>query len=266
MIHPTAIVHPAAELDPSVDVGPFCVIESGVMIGAGCKLGPHVHVLGPTSIGRDNRFHTGCVIGDAPQDLKYKGQPTRLVIGDDNVFREYFTAHRSNSESEDTTIGSHNLFMSGSHVGHNCHVGNNVVFANGVLAAGHVTVEDRAFLSGSCLVHQFARVGTLAMMQGGSAISQDLPPFWIVQGAINVVIGVNVVGMRRAGVPHDEIQAVRTAYKLINRSGLTIPQALERIEAELGALPATRQLVDFIRSAKRGVCTAIHKRDPHHDD
>jgi UDP-N-acetylglucosamine acyltransferase len=258
MIHHTAIVHPAAELDPSVDVGPFCVIESGVMIGAGCKLGPHVHVLGPTSIGRDNRFHTGCVIGDAPQDLKYKGQPTRLVIGDDNVFREYFTAHRSNSESEDTTIGSHNLFMSGSHVGHNCHVGNNVVFANGVLAAGHVTVEDRAFLSGSCLVHQFARVGTLAMMQGGSAISQDLPPFTIAHGA-NQICGLNVVGLRRAGVSADARLELRELYRTLFRRGVPMRRALdearERFTGEL-----SKRMIDFVASARRGVCGHVGSR------
>jgi UDP-N-acetylglucosamine acyltransferase len=271
-VHPTAVVSAEARLAEDLTVGPYAVIDGPVTLGPGCRVGPHAHLIGPLTMGRGNVIHTGCVLGDEPQHLGYKGEVTRVEVGDFNTFREHTVVHRGMPVEAGkpgtgvTVIGNHNLLMSNSHVAHDCRVGDHCIFASGAVVGGHAEVHDQALLSGNTAVHQFCRVGRLALLGGTSAISQDLPPFWIVQGAINVVIGVNVVGMRRAGVPHDEIQAVRTAYKLINRSGLTIPQALERIEAELGALPATRQLVDFIRSAKRGVCTAIHKRDPHHDD
>ena len=252
-IHPTAIVHPRAELDPSVEVGPYTVIEAGVMIGPNCQIGPHAHFLGPTSIGADNRFHAGCVIGDAPQDLKYKGQPTRLVIGEGNVFREHFTAHRSNSEAEDTLIGSRSLFMAGSHVGHNSRVGDHVVFANGALVAGHVIVEDRAFLSGSCLVHQFARVGTMAMMQGGSAISQDLPPYTIAHGA-NLLGGLNIVGLRRAGVSAAQRLELGDLYRLLFRGSGALHEALADARARFQGELSLR-MIEFVAAAgRRGVC------------
>jgi UDP-N-acetylglucosamine acyltransferase len=255
MIHPTAIIDARAELDPSVEIGPYSVIEAGVMIGAGCRIGPHVHLLGPTSIGANNCFHTGCVVGDAPQDLKYKGEPTRLVIGEGNVFREFFTAHRSNSEKEDTTIGSNSLFMSGSHVGHNCHIGNHVVFANGALAAGHVIVEDRAFLSGSCLVHQFARVGTMAMMQGGAAISQDLPPFTIATGE-NGICGLNVVGLRRAGVTSEARHELRQLYRALFRRGVPMSEALAESRVRFtGEL--SKRMIEFVAAARKGVCRHV---------
>jgi UDP-N-acetylglucosamine acyltransferase len=255
MIHPTAVVHPHAELDSSVEVGPYSIIEAGVMVGAGSRIGPHVHLLGPISIGLNNRFHTGCVVGDDPQDLKYEGQSTRLVIGDGNVFREHFTAHRSNSETEETTIGSNNLFMSGSHVGHNCHIGSNVVFANGALAAGHVRIEDRAFLSGSCLVHQFARVGTLAMMQGGAAVSQDLPPYTMATGE-NGICGLNVVGLRRAGVTSEARQELRELYRLLFRRGVPMTQALAESRGRFtGEL--SQRMIEFIAAARKGVCRHV---------
>ena len=168
-IHPTAVIAPGAQLAPGVEVGPYAVIDAHVILGANCRVGSHAHITGHTSIGERNFFHTGCVIGDAPQDLKYHDEPTRLVIGDDNVFREHATVHRSNKVEEDTIVGSKNFIMANAHIGHNCHVGNRAIIANGVLLAGHVVIGDAAFLSGNCLVHQFVRVGTLALMQGGSA-------------------------------------------------------------------------------------------------
>ncbi|HVY72419.1 MAG TPA: acyl-[acyl-carrier-protein]--UDP-N-acetylglucosamine O-acyltransferase, partial [Verrucomicrobiae bacterium] len=167
MIHPTAVIHSRAQVDAGVTVGPFAVIDEHVVVGANCQIGPHVHLTGHTTIGARNRFHAGCVIGDAPQDLKYHDEPTRLVIGDDNLFREHVTVHRSNKLAEDTVIGARNFFMAHSHVGHNSALANNIILANGALIAGHVTVEDRAFISGNCLVHQFTRIGMLALMQGG---------------------------------------------------------------------------------------------------
>ncbi len=263
MIHPTAIVDPRAEIDPSVEIGPYSVIDAGVKVAANCWLGPHVHLTGHTSIGANNRFHAGCVIGDAPQDVKYKGEPTRLVIGENNIFREHFTAHRSNSEKEDTTIGSNNMFMSGSHVAHNCHIGNFVIVANGGLIAGHATVEDRAFISGTCLIHQFARVGTLAMMQGGSGISKDLPPFTVATGA-NTICGLNVVGLRRNGYSSEARLELRQLYHALFMTDEPFRAALAAARDKYTG-DASRRMLDFIAASKRGVCSHRDRRDSSSD-
>src|SRR4051812_37798858 len=198
MIHPTAIVHPNAKLGRNVRIAPYAVIDGDVVLGDNCDVGPHVYITGRTDIGKNNRFHAGAVIGDLPQDLRFSGEATTMTIGDNNVFREHVTVHRSSKASEPTTIGSNNLLMANCHVGHNSTVKNNVLIANGALLGGHVTANDYARISGNCLVHQFVRVGTLAIMQGGSAISKDLPPYTIARGS-NGICGINVIGMRRAG-------------------------------------------------------------------
>jgi UDP-N-acetylglucosamine acyltransferase len=203
MIHPTAVIDPQAQLDASVSVGPYAVIDAHVVVGPRCAIGAQVHLTGHTTIGANNRFHTGAVIGDAPQDLKYQNEPTRLVVGDDNVFREHVTVHRSNQLAEATVIGHRNFLMAHSHVGHNSCLGNHIILANGALLGGHVSVEDRAFISGNCLVHQFVRIGTLALMQGGAAVSQDLPPYTIARGD-NGICGLNSVGLRRAGFTSEQ--------------------------------------------------------------
>jgi len=253
MIHPTAIVHPGARLDPSVNVGPFVVIDAHVVIGAGCVIGPHAYITGHTTIGVNNRFHAGCVIGDAPQDLKYRDEPTGLIIGDDNVIREHATIHRSNKAEEATVIGSHNYLMAESHVGHNCVVGDHVILVNGSMLAGHVTVGDRALLSGGCAVHQFVRVGTLAMMQGNSGISQDLPPFTLSRG-LNVLAGLNVVGLRRAGMTKDERLELKKAYRMLFTG---TERMVERIEKARPACPGpfSQQLIEFVATTKRGICS-----------
>lgn len=254
-IHPSAVVHPEAKLAPDVRVGPFAVIDAGVTLGPGCTVGPHAHLTGLVLAGANNHFHTGCVIGDTPQHLGYAGEPTRVEIGEGNTFREYVTVHRGMPANGGVTgIGNGNLFMVNSHVAHDCRVGNKAIFANGAVIGGHATVMDGAFLSGNTCVHQFCRVGRLAMLSGTSSVSQDLPPFWIVQ-EVNIVHGVNVIGMRRAGIPNEEIMGVRRAFKAINRSGLTIRAALEQIESTDGHLPAVRELVEFVRGSRRGICT-----------
>ncbi|HVK16562.1 MAG TPA: acyl-ACP--UDP-N-acetylglucosamine O-acyltransferase [Fimbriiglobus sp.] len=271
-IHPTAIISAEARLADDVTIGPYSVIDGPVTLGPGCKVGPYVHLIGPLTMGRDNAIHAGCVIGDEPQHTAYKGEVTSVEVGDGNSFREQVVIHRGMPVVDGTPgtgvtrIGSHNMFMSNSHLAHDCRVGDHTIFASGAVVGGHAEIHDQAFLSGNTAVHQFCRVGRLAFLGGTSAISQDLPPFWIVQGVINQVMGVNLVGMRRAGVPREEIQAVRAAFKLINRSGLTIPQALEQIEAASGQLTAVRQVVDFIQSSKRGVCIADHKSDSQDSD
>ena len=264
MIHPTAIIHPKAKLDATVQVGPFAVIDAGVELGADCVVGPHVYLTGETIIGTGNRFHAGCVIGDAPQDLKYKDEPTRLRIGDSNVFRENVTVHRSNKTAEDTVIGSHNFFMANSHVAHNCAIGDHVILANGALLAGHVTVQDKAFISGNCMVHQFTRVGTLALMQGGAAISQDLPPFTIARRD-NEICGLNIVGLRRAGFTAEQRLELKRLYHLLFRSGKNLRDALAGAQSEFASAPA-RVLLDFIAGAKRGVCADTGRAAPESDE
>lgn len=258
MIHATAIVHPRAVLDASVSVGPCVVIDDGVMIGPDCVIGPHVHLTGHTSIGAKNIFHTGCVIGDAPQDAKYKNEPTRLVIGSDNVFREHVTVHRSNKLSEDTVIGSHNFLMANSHVGHNARLGDHVILANGALLAGHVIVDDRAFISGNAVVHQFCRVGTLALMQGGSVLTQDLPPFTLMHG-INELSGLNIVGLRRAGFSAQERLELKKIYHRLFRSGGNLRNALAATEKEFTSAPA-KTMFAFLATTKRGFCADSGRR------
>jgi len=252
MIHPTAIIHPSAKLGANVRVGALAVIDADVELGDGCVVGPHAYLTGVTKIGAANQFHAGCVIGDAPQDLKYHGEPTRLVIGDHNVFREHVTVHRSNKLEENTVVGSNNFFMAGSHIAHNCLVGDHVIFANGATLAGHVTVQDRAFISGNCLVHQFCRVGTLAIMQGGSAISKDLPPFTVARGD-NGICGLNTVGLRRAGFSAEERLELKKLYHLLFRSGKILRVVL--IEAEkIFTSSGAKILLEFVSAAKRGIC------------
>ena len=253
MIHSTAIIHPQARVDASVQVGPYAVIDEGVEVGAHCVIGPHVYLTGLTTVGVQNRFHAGCVIGDAPQDLKYDSQPTRLRIGDHNIFREHVTIHRSNKADEGTVIGAHNFLMAHSHVGHNTRLGDHVIVANGALLAGHVTVHDRAFISGNCLVHQFTRVGTLALMQGGAAISKDLPPFTVVHG-VNALCGLNVVGLRRAEFTAEERLELKQLYHALFRGGQNLRSAMAQAREKFPG-PAAEVLLAFVAESKRGVCS-----------
>jgi len=264
MIHPTAIVHPQAKLDPDVRVGPYAVIDAGVELGAQCVVGPHVYLTGLTRIGARNRFHAGCVIGDAPQDLKYKDEPTRLRIGDHNVFREHATVHRATNTDGETVIGSYNYLMANCHIGHNSHLGDHVIMANGALLGGHVTVQDRAFISGNCLVHQFVRVGTLAIMQGGSAISKDLPPYTIARGG-NGICGLNAVGLRRAGLTADQRLELRKLYHVLFRSGKNLRSALAEARKHFSS-PAAKVLLEFVADAKRGLCTGTGRATGGNED
>ena len=261
MIHPTAIVHPKAELDPTVTVGPYAVIDAGVRIGAHSAVGPHAYLTGNAKIGEHNQFFAGVVIGEAPQDLKYRGAPTALVVGSHNIFREHVTVHRSTRIEDQTTIGSHNFLMANSHVGHNSQLGDYVILANGALLGGHVVVQDRAFISGNCLVHQFVRVGTLALMQGGSAISKDLPPYTIARGD-NGMCGLNVVGLRRAGMNAGERLELRQLYHSLFRSDKTMQASLAAARKRFASLPS-KTLIEFVATAKRGLCadTGTHKTD-----
>lgn len=252
MIHPTAVIHPGAKLDSTVQVGPYAVIDAGVEIGANCIVGPHAYLTGKTRIGLNNKFFAGAVIGEAPQDLKYKGAPSGLRIGDYNVFREYVTVHRANLEADQTVIGSHNLLMAHCHIAHDCRLGNYVIVANGALVGGHVHIGDRVLISGNCLVHQFVRVGTLAMMQGGSAISKDLPPFTVARGD-NSICGLNTIGLRRAEFDPAIRLELKQLYRALFRSGLNLRKAVTSARGQFASEPA-RVMIDFIAATKRGVC------------
>ena len=258
MIHPTAIIHPRAKLEATVQVGPYTVIDEGVEVGPDCVIGPQVYLTGLTTIGAHNRFYAGCVIGEAPQDLKYTGEPTRLRIGDHNIFREHVTAHRSNQPAEETVIGSRNFLMAHSHVAHNCRLGNGVILANGALLGGHVTLEDRAFLSGNCIVHQFVRVGTLALMQGGSAISKDLPPYTVARGD-NGICGLNTVGLRRAGLTPAERLELKQLYRALFREGRNLRAAVAGAQEKFSSAPA-KVMLNFVAASTRGVCFDVGER------
>ncbi len=257
MIHPTAIIHPKAQLDPSVEVGPYAVIDAHVSLGPGCKVGPHVYLTGHTPIGANNRFYAGCVAGEAPQDVKYKDEPTELRIGDNNLLREGVTVHRSAKPGEATVIGSNNFLMVNSHIGHNAVLGNYIILANGALLAGHTEVGDRVFISGNCLVHQFVRVGTLALMQGGSAISQDLPPYTVARWD-NGICGLNTIGLRRAGFNAQERLELKQLYHWLFRSGKNMSEAVAGGRGKFTAAPS-KVLLDFIATSKRGVCRDVSR-------
>jgi UDP-N-acetylglucosamine acyltransferase len=253
MIHPTAVIHPQAKLGNNVQVGPHVVIDAEVELGADSVVGPHVYLTGRTVIGVRNQFHAGCVIGGAPQDLKYKGEPTRLRIGDDNTFREHVTVNRSTTADGETVLGSHNFLMAGSHVGHNSVVGDHVIMANCSALGGHVLVQDRVFISAYVGVHQFVRVGTLAMTQGGTSISQDLPPFTMAHNGLNRLCGLNTLGLRRAGVTAVERLELKRVYQLLFRSGKNLRAAVEEGRREFAGARA-KLLLEFVAESKRGVC------------
>jgi UDP-N-acetylglucosamine acyltransferase len=251
-IHPTAVISAEAELADDVQVGPYVVIEGRVRIGAGCVLRPYVHLCGPLTMGCGNMVYSGCVLGERPQHLRYNDEPTSLEIGDDNIFREHVTIHRGTTQAWATRIGSHNFLMAHSHVAHDCQIGNRCILANGALVGGHCIVEDNVYLSGNSAVHQFVRIGRLALLSGCSATTKDIPPF-VIQQNIDTVVAINVVGMRRAGMSNQQINAVRTAFRILFRDGLVLPAALAKLERELGAIDVVGEMISFLRQSPKGI-------------
>lgn len=251
-IHPTAIIAPEAELADDVEIGPFVVIEGAVRLGPGCVIRPYAHLVGPMTMGEGNVVFSGAVLGERPQHLKYNDEETWLEIGDYNVFREHVTVHRGTSHSWATRIGSNNFFMAHCHIAHDCVVGSRCIFANGALLAGHCVIADNVYLSGNCAIHQFCHVGRLALLSGCSISTKDIPPFALMQG-LTCISGVNVVGMRRAGINHAEIDAVHRAYRVLFHDGHVMTHAVEQVDQELGKVPAVAELLAFIRTAERGV-------------
>jgi UDP-N-acetylglucosamine acyltransferase len=254
LIHPSAHIDPKAQLGSNVRVGPGAVIEAGAVIGNDTEIRAHAVISGNTHIGSGNQIGYGAIIGAEPQDLGYKGAATRVVIGDNNVFREYTTVHRGTKEGTETVIGNNNFLMTGAHVAHNCRVGNHVIIVNNVLLAGYVEVQDRAFLGGGSVIHQFCRIGELAIMRGLTRVSKDVPPYFMAVDT-NIVSGINRIGLKRAGYSPEARRAVVNAYKAIHRSNLNLTQALAKLE-ETETTPEVRKIIDFIRSSRRGICAA----------
>jgi UDP-N-acetylglucosamine acyltransferase len=251
-IHPLAVVSPEVELGEGVEVGAYAVIEGKVRLGPGCVVRPHALLCGPLTLGQGNVIHSGAVLGERPQHIKYNGEPTSVEIGAGNVFREHVTVHRGTTQSWVTRIGSHNYFMVNSHVAHDCQVGSRCTFANSAVIGGHCVLADNVSLSANTAVHQGMRIGRLAHLSGCSITTKDIPPF-IVQQNINTVMGVNVVGMRRAGMSQAEINAVRQAFRILFREGLPLPAALQQLEQELGQAEAVREMIAFLRQCPRGI-------------
>ncbi len=253
-VHPTAIVDPEAQIGENVAIGPYSVIGAGAVIGAGCTVQAHVVIEGSVVVGRGNFIGHGAIIGGAPQDLSFDpGTRSGIQIGDDNVIREYCSIHRGTAESTATKIGRKNFFMVGAHVGHNCEIGDNVIVANNCLLGGYVQVADGAFLGGGCVFHQYIRVGRLAITQGASAFSKDIPPF-VIGAERNTVFGLNVIGLRRAGFSSKERDEIKEAFRLIYQSGFNLTQALAKAAETNFSGPAS-ELIDFVASAqKRGIC------------
>ncbi|MCI0638025.1 MAG: acyl-ACP--UDP-N-acetylglucosamine O-acyltransferase [Gemmataceae bacterium] len=251
-IHPTAIVSSEAELADSVEVGAYAVVEGKVQIGRDCVIRTGAYLFGPLVLGPGNVVHTGAVLGDKPQHLKYKNEATTVEIGAANIFREGVTVHRGTTHSWKTVIGDHNFFMANSHAGHDCIVGSHCVFANGALLGGHCVIGDSVIISGNAGVHQFCRVGRLAFLGGCSATTKDMPPF-VMQQLVDNVVGLNLVGMRRSGMPAAEINAVRQAFRILFREGLTLPNALVKMEQEFGQVGGVREMIEFLRGTQRGI-------------
>jgi UDP-N-acetylglucosamine acyltransferase len=257
MIDPHALVSPDATLGENVEIGPFAIVEAGVTIGSGTRIGAHAYVCTGTRLGHDNVVHMNVVLGHEPQDVAFTGEPSYLVIGDRNVFREGCQVHRGTRPGSETVIGSQCYFMGNSHVGHNCRVGNDVILTNGALLGGYAEVGDRVFISGNAAVHQHARIGRLAMIQGLSGFSQDVPPF-LIGSDVNIVRGVNVVGLRRAGFSRPQIEAIRRMYRALFARRHNLHLARERFIADEtargGLSPEVEEVLAFIATAKHGVC------------
>lgn len=253
MIHPTAIVDPGARLADDVEVGPFCVIGADVEIGAGTVVGPHVVIKGTTVIGERNRIFQFASVGEDCQDKKYAGEPTRLEIGDDNVIREGVTLHRGTVQDASLTrIGSRNLFMAYSHVGHDCIIGDDCIMANQATLGGHVHLGNHVILGGLSAVHQFCHIGEHAMAGGGSIITKDIAAFVMVNGHPAEAHGLNSVGLKRRGFSRETISALNTAYKTVFRQGLTLAQALEQLEAE-SPLAERDVFIASLKASTRGL-------------
>ena len=255
MIHPTAVIDPKAELGEAVEVGPYTVIEREVIIGQGTQIGPHVVIREGTRIGKGNQIYQFSSIGEAPQAVAYRGEPTTLQMGDHNIIREFVTLHRGSVKGGGKTVlGNENFIMAYSHIAHDCQVGNQVVMANGATLGGHILIEDHAIIGGLAAVHQFCQIGAHALISGLTGVSQDVPPYMMAAGSRAKLYGLNSVGLKRHNFSEETLRALKKAYRIIFRSGLTLEKAMKRVgEDEISQLPEIQHLLHFIQRSKRGI-------------
>jgi len=256
MIHPTAIIDPKAEIGEGVEIGPYSVIEKDVIIGEGTKIGPHVVIREGTRIGKRSHIFQFSSIGEAPQNFAYKGEKTSLLIGDQNIFREFVTLHRGTVHGGGkTVIGNGNFFMAYSHVAHDCNIGNHVVMANGATLGGHILIEDYAIIGGLVAIHQFCRVGIHAFIGGFTGVQLDIPPYMLAAGGRAKLFGLNTVGLKRNHFSEETLKALKKAYRVIFRSGQTMEKAVKQVkEDSIFQIPEVQHLLQFIQNSKRGIC------------
>lgn len=253
-IHPTSILGKNVKLGYNIHIGPYSIIEGEVEIGNGTFIDAHVVIRGNVKIGKNNKIYFGACIGYPPQDLKFKGEDSLVIIGDNNIIREFVTIHKATGEGEKTVIGNSNFLMAYSHIAHNSKIGNEVIIVNGAQLAGFVEVEDYAFISGYCLIHQFVRIGKYAMIGGGTHVKKDIVPFALCYGEPEAEIrGINSVGLRRRGISGERLNNIRRAFKILFFSDLNVSQALERLKSEFGDNEDILYLINFIESSKRGI-------------
>lgn len=259
-IHPTAVIHKTAKVGKGTIIGPYAVIEKNVVLGPGCRIEPFVHIKKDVSMGAGNHIHSYACIGGEPQHLGYKGEDTRVEIGDNNIFRECVTIHRGTAQGHGkTTLGSGCLLMAYAHVAHDCTVGNRVIMANSVNLAGHVEVGDCAVISGMAAVQQWLKIGEYAFLGGASGYNLDIPPYMLAHGVRGKLFGPNLIGLKRHGFTTKACQGLKKAYRIIFRSGLGKEEALARVESELPGIPEVDRLLAFIRESKNGVAPASSK-------
>lgn len=256
MIHPTAIIDPKAEINVRVEIGPYSIVEKGALIGEGTWIGPHVVIREGTTIGKRCRIFQFSSIGEAPQAVAYRGEKTSLILGDDNIIREFVTLHRGTVKGGGkTVIGDRNFFMAYSHVAHDCQIGHQVVMANGATLAGHIVIEDHAVIGGLAAIHQFCRVGAHAFISGLTGVVLDIPPYMLAAGSRAKLFGLNTVGIKRQNFPEETIRALKTVYRIIFRSGLTLEKAIIKVgDSEISRIPEIDHLLHFIQQTKRGIC------------
>jgi UDP-N-acetylglucosamine acyltransferase len=253
LIHPTAIIAPDADIAADVEIGAFAIIGEGCTIGSGCVIAPRATLERNVTLGRGVRVGIGTVLGGAPQDLKYAGEETTVEIDDGTVIREYATINRGTAHSFKTTVGTNCLLMSYVHIGHDCRIGNSVILSNVVQLAGHVTIEDKAIISGVSAVHQFARIGRHSFIGGMSRVSKDIPPFLKAVGNPVKLYGLNTIGLQRSGMDDETIRELKRAYRLLFRSDLNVTQAIERAQTEIEPLAEVKELIRFVEASERGV-------------
>lgn len=255
MIHPTAIIDPSAEIDEHVSIGPYTIIGKGVVVGEGTRIGPHVVIADRTRIGKNCQIYQFASLGEPPQALAYKGEETFLELGDHNLIREYVTLNRGTAQGGGkTVIGHHNFFMAYAHVAHDCTIGNHVILANGATLAGHILIEDHATVGGLAAIHQFCRIGCYAFISGLTGVTLDIPPYMLASGSRAKLFGLNLVGLKRHQFPEETVKALKRAYRIIFRSGLTLEKALRSLrEDEMAKLPEIQHLLSFIQQSRRGI-------------